>query len=54
MNAIELHVSKLDITLLKTALIDLRDKVLTAGDTYEVADNVKDLLTQLDELQGSN
>jgi hypothetical protein len=48
MNKIELHADKLDITLLKTALIDLRDKVISAGDTYEVTQNLRDLLTQLD------
>jgi hypothetical protein len=48
---IEIYANKLDITLLKTALIDLRDKVLTNGDTYEVAQNLRNLLTQLDELE---
>lgn len=50
MNTIELHAEKLDITLLKTALIDLRDKVINAGDTYDVAQNLRDLISQLDEI----
>jgi hypothetical protein len=50
MNKIELFANNLDITLLKTALIDLRDKVTTGGDTYEVSQNLRDLLSQLDEL----
>ena len=46
---ITLHANALDITLLKAALNDLMDKVLDSGDTYYTANNVKDLLTQLEE-----
>jgi hypothetical protein len=48
---IEIYANKLDITLLKTALIDLHDKALTNGDTYEITNNIANLLTQLDELE---
>lgn len=48
---ITLHANKLDVTLLKAALNDLLDKVLNSGDTYHTANNVKDLLTQLDEME---
>jgi hypothetical protein len=47
---IEIYANKLDITLLKTALIDLQDKVLTNGDTYEISNNIANLLTQLNEI----
>lgn len=48
---IELHANTLDVTLLKSALNDLLDKSLDGGDTYEIGNNIKDLLTQLNEME---
>jgi len=48
---ITLHANALDVTLLKSALNDLLNKVLDSGDTYEIELTIKDLLTQLNELE---
>lgn len=48
---ITLHANALDVTLLKAALNNLLDKELDSGDTYGIANTVKDLLTQLNELE---
>lgn len=50
---ITLHANALDITLLKAALNDLMDKELDSGDTYGTASTVRDLLTQLNEMEAN-
>jgi hypothetical protein len=50
---ITLHANALDVTLLKAALDDLLNKVLDSGDTYHSANNIKDLFTQLSELENN-
>jgi hypothetical protein len=48
---IEIYANKLDITLLKTALNDLMEKVASSNDFYSVSNNITNLLTQLNELE---
>lgn len=50
---ITLHANATDITLLKSALNDLMDKIIDSGDTYGTVSTVKDLLTQLSELENN-
>jgi hypothetical protein len=47
---IEIYANKLDISLLKTALSDLAEKVALNNDFYEVTGNIENLLTQLNEM----
>lgn len=47
---IEIYANKLDITLLKTALNDLMEKVASSNDFYSVSNNITNLLTQLNEI----
>jgi hypothetical protein len=47
---IEIYANKLDITLLKTALNDLMEKVASSNDFYGVSNNITNLLTQLNEI----
>ena len=50
---ITLHANALDVALLKSALNNLMDEVLDSGDTYHTANNIKDLFTQLSELENN-
>jgi hypothetical protein len=46
---IEIYANRTDRALLKSALNDLLDKVISNNDYYGVSKNINDLLTQLQE-----
>ena len=50
---ITLHANALDVTLLKKALNDLLDEALDGGDDYEIGNSIKDLITQLNEMEAN-